>query len=71
MYRISKIPSVLTTKRMINQIGCFNLADFQQARAFQTKDQIRIIVNTIGEILNCEARDVKPKSIINLIDLSI
>jgi len=55
----------------MNQMGLFNLADFQQAKAFQSKVQIKIIDNSQGEILSWEINGVNPRSIAYLIEQSI
>jgi len=39
----------------MNQIGWFFLADFQRARAFQTRDQIRTNRSVVVEIPSCVA----------------
>lgn len=56
MYKISRIPRVLIKKSTMNHMGLFNLADFQQARAFQKTIQIKIRYNIQGAILNCDAK---------------
>ena len=61
----------MTRKRTMNQMGLFNLADFQQAKAFQSKVQIKIIDNSQGEILSWEINGVNPRSIAYLIEQSI
>ena len=47
------MPSVLIKSNKINQMGWFNLADFQRARAFQARDHAKAIANSQMGIPTC------------------
>ena len=64
MYNIDKIPNVLNIAKTMNQVTCPFLADFHNAKSFQTASQINIVINNHIEIPNELEIEVKYSFII-------